>query len=448
MNKKPTRLNESERVALMLSANLKPLEPYKSALFPWLCECTQCGEKVSPKYNTIQQGHSGCKACSLKSSGMKRRKTTEEISRVLNEKGLELVSDYDGVDKPIKVKCLLCNSESQITLGAVRIRTNKGCSKCARSTVSSLQVSNSEAIESMRIKGLEPLEDYPGARTPWKNKCLVCAAETLTTRESLRRRSPELRGCIKCAKLAQNEQMITKNSERILARFAKLELELISQYKSANLAVLVRCSRCGYEFETQGTNLTKQKYGCGRCAGNVADPKEAEAFMRAHGFEPLEPYESFTKPWKCLHTECGNIIQVPFATTKRTSGGCKFCAKYGFQHSKSAYLYLIRNLKLNTVKVGIANPSRRSDGDRLKRFIQLDWEVIAKWNFQEGKHAEHVEKAVFKIIRQERGIPIYLSHQDMPIGGHTETMSADSVDISELKALIAEIVRKENISQP
>lgn len=441
VDKKPIRLNPEQKVELMLKAGLRPLVPYKSATTKWECECLKCGEVVSPMYATIQQGHGGCRSCGYENAGKARRKSIEEIESQLKLIGLELVQQNVKSSEALTVRCLKCGEIQKLGKDAVRLRKHKGCTTCARRAVSSKQVSNEQAEEEMRLKGLEPLEKYMGYKTPWRNRCLVCNKEVLIARESVRRRSPEFQGCKECAKESQNKAHVDKKREAVLSRFESFGLTLLSNYEGASKPIEVRCNRCGYEFVTFGTNLLAQKYGCGRCAGNLLDPIEAVAFMLEHGYEPMEPYTSTTTPWKCKHLECGRVMKIPLSTTKRTGGGCKYCANYGFQYSKPAYLYLIRNEALNAVKIGIANPSRRSDGDRLTRFTKLDWEVIAVWNFQKGSHAEQVEKQIFELIRKERKIPAYLSRSQMVIGGHTETMDANSVDVFELKEILNKIIK-------
>jgi len=433
---KPSRLNSEQRIELMLKAGLRPLVPYQSAITKWECECLSCGSIVSPMYNTIQQGHGGCRSCGASKGGKARRKSIEDLEDKLSKIGLKLIEINEERNQPLVVKCISCGEIQRIGQDAIRLRINKGCTKCVRRVVSSQQVSKDQAEEEMRAKGLQPLEQYVGYKTPWKNQCLVCKEEVLITRESVRRRSLDIKGCKDCAKVAQNNAHVEKKKAEVLKRFELLNLTLLSEYLGAKKPILVKCNRCSYEFTTNGSRLIDKKFGCGRCAGNDIDPEDVFKFLNQLRFEPLEPYVSNKKPLKCRHLDCGNIVEVLLPTIKRTGGGCKFCAKHGFQYSKPAYLYLIRSESLNAVKIGIANPSRRSDGDRLTRFMKIGWEVIGVWNFEIGSHAEEVEKRIFALIRNERKIPVFLSSQDMQIGGHTETMDADSVDILELKDLI------------
>ena len=63
---------EATAVKMMLTANLKPLEPYVSARAKWKCECLKCGATVFPNYNAIQQGEGGCQTCGRLSMASKQ----------------------------------------------------------------------------------------------------------------------------------------------------------------------------------------------------------------------------------------------------------------------------------------------------------------------------------------------------------------------------------------
>lgn len=56
------RIPEVEAVAVMLEANLKPLEPYKSRNTPWRAQCLKCNAIVTPMLGTVMDG-SGCVVC-------------------------------------------------------------------------------------------------------------------------------------------------------------------------------------------------------------------------------------------------------------------------------------------------------------------------------------------------------------------------------------------------
>jgi hypothetical protein len=85
---------------------------------------------VSPKYNSIQQGHGGCLTCGYEKSGRASRKPVEEIRRQLFEKGLDLLELPEKSGGKVSVRCKLCESTQKISLAAIAKRENLGCSKC------------------------------------------------------------------------------------------------------------------------------------------------------------------------------------------------------------------------------------------------------------------------------------------------------------------------------
>lgn len=54
---------EEKAIAIMLEAKVKPLTPYKRARLKWECECLECGRTVSPTLSAVLAGHAGCIYC-------------------------------------------------------------------------------------------------------------------------------------------------------------------------------------------------------------------------------------------------------------------------------------------------------------------------------------------------------------------------------------------------
>ena len=107
---------------------------------------------------------------------------------------------------------------------------------------------------------------------------------------------------------------------------------------------------------------------------------------------------------------------------------------------KNSYVYLITNSELNAHKVGIGNVKKHMD--RLGRFNARGWETYKVWQFETGREALDVEKLIFKVIRQDLNIPIYLSYEQMKsTGGHVETMGADAISLLELEKIIKKVIR-------
>jgi hypothetical protein len=59
-----------------------------------------------------------------------------------------------------------------------------------------------------------------------------------------------------------------------------------------------------------------------------------------------------------------------------------------------------------------------------------------------GYLALGIESKVFRIIRTDLGLPIYLSKDEMPrTGGETETVGADAISLIELEKIINSVIK-------
>jgi hypothetical protein len=137
-------------------------------------------------------------------------------------------------------------------------------------------------------------------------------------------------------------------------------------------------------------------------------------------------------------------VTPEYSSINSGNGGCKYCAEYGFQYSKPAYLYLITNEELNAHKIGIANPAKIKKSDRLHRYRHHGWTVVKIWDFPNGKIAEEIENELLLHLRVNLGIPPYLSISEMGgHGGHTETVSAESISLLKLENYIATAIDRQ-----
>ena len=162
--------------------------------------------------------------------------------------------------------------------------------------------------------------------------------------------------------------------------------------------------------------------------------------MLRSGLRPLEPYKSALNKWKCEHIKCGNIVYPKYNQIYSGQGGCITCAPFGINMENPSYLYLITNSALNAHKVGIGNHKKNSD--RLGRFIKIGWEAHKVWQTKTGAEALEIEKVVFKILRKDMKLPIYLSKEDMPkTEGHSETVDADSISLLQLEKIINKVIK-------
>jgi hypothetical protein len=136
--------------------------------------------------------------------------------------------------------------------------------------------------------------------------------------------------------------------------------------------------------------------------------------------------------------KCGEIVTPSLQNIKRGHGGCVYCQIGAFKHSESAYLYLIHHKEFAAYKVGIGN--LKTVHDRIDSHKKYGWELLEKYSFEKGSQAFKIEKKILKWIRNERGLPVYLTNKDFKHGGATETFSDESITALEIKNKIEEVI--------
>jgi hypothetical protein len=192
-------------------------------------------------------------------------------------------------------------------------------------------------------------------------------------------------------------------------------------------------------------SIRKSAVGCKFCAGTYVDADEARKFMESKGYEPLAKYKSTDSPWKCKHIICGTICAPTYGTIKRGGGGCRNCADWGYSYDKKSYLYFIKNEELGAFKVGIANVSKLKKSDRLHRHGLDGWKVIKVWQFDNGHAPMEIEAQFFKVIRKDRGLPVFLKKGVMKYEGENETFAKNAIKENEVLRIVNQLIRKRGV---
>lgn len=354
----------------MLTANLKPLEPYISSGAKWKCECLTCGDIVSPAWDSVRSGQGGCKRCGYIEVGNILRKDSKNIIAIMISKNLKPLEPYKSNKKPWKCLCLKCGHEVSPRFNSIK-RGQGACEYCSGTKIDPLK-----AINFMISKNLKPLEPFKESRSKWKCECLNCGEIVYPLYNTVHQGQG---GCAKCGKLTAAEKLRFTNTE-------------------------------------------------------------ASEIMLKAGYEPLETYENSMAKWKCRCLKCGRTVYPALHNIQAGSGGCIFCAEIGFNHNKPAYLYIIFNDHLNSIKVGIGNPGSRPD--RIKSFLKAGWHLFKKYDFSLGNDAWKIEVEVLRWLRKELKYPPHLTTEQMPkTGGHSETVNADSITILQMQKKVEELIK-------
>lgn len=357
------------------------------------------------------------------------------VEGVMLKAGLKPLEPYKNSKTPWKCECLKCGKVVSPTFNNTKTKERIGCVYC-----NSRVTDPRDAIQRMNENKLIPLEPFVSGRKPWKSKCMVCGAIVNPILHDIRR---GYGGCKKCGikKQALMTRMPIKDALSIMEA---AKLRPVEPYSRSNKPWKSECLVCG---AVVAPTLSSVRSGasCRVCAfkklaKNQRLPEdEAINRMLKAKLQPLEPYVNSSQAWKSLCLVCGEIVR-PHLTSISKGGGCFYCAVAGIQMSKPSYVYLISNDDLNAHKIGIGN--KRKNRDRLRKFMNKGWEPYKVWEFNTGAEALKVEKAVFKILRKDLKLPVYLSAEQMPVtGGETETIDSDSISLVQLEKIVNEVIK-------
>lgn len=240
------RLNPAAAVAVMLSSNLKPLEPFPGRTNQWSCECLKCGRVVAARYDGVKQRKpNGCAYCT-------RKRTDPEIAAAtMRAAGFEPLVPYPGSRVPWRCRCMGCGREMSPHFNAID-QGEGGCAHCSRR-----KVDDEDAVEIMREAGLEPLGPYPGSKVPWRCRCMKCEREITPRYNTVQQGG----GCAYCA----------GNSTDAAAAEAAMRaagLEPLEPYRGNQVAWRCRCVKCGQEVTPNLHNVKAGNGGCIHCTSS------------------------------------------------------------------------------------------------------------------------------------------------------------------------------------
>jgi hypothetical protein len=173
------------------------------------------------------------------------------------------------------------------------------------------------------------------------------------------------------------------------------------------------------------SGIVQGKGGCKYCAGRAVDADEAVADMLRAGLEPLQPYVRSLDPWPSRCTACGREVSPTYAAVKHQGNRCRYCATGGIDLTAPAFVYLVTHPQLGAHKVGIGMVG----GPRLALHQKHGWQVYRTVNVPTGEEAYRVESEVLRWLRLDLGLPPFLTPEDMPQRGDTETVEADAVGL-------------------
>lgn len=105
-------------------------------------------------------------------------------------------------------------------------------------------------------------------------------------------------------------------------------------------------------------------------------------------------------------------------------------------YMEQAILYLLYSPEHRAIKIGISDIS----GKRFASHRQHGWILIKYWHFFERYRAKEVESIVLRTLRDRYGH--YLTKEQMPHGGYTETFDASKVTRRMLIRMVNKAIKE------
>jgi hypothetical protein len=409
-------VSKKRAIELFRSKDLEPLEIFPGTNVRWKSKHLKCGKIVFPRYSSIQQGQSGCGFCA------KTRVDADEATSLFKEKGLIPLENYVNNSTPWRSIHIKCGREVAPAYNSIQ-QGSGGCAYCVGNIVDP-----KEAEKLFISRGLIPQEEFPGSNKPWKSIHAQCGREVFIKYAYVLDGS---NGCRECA-------VNYVNPELALEVFRSAGLEPLEPYPGASRGWRSIHTVCGREVAPNWGYVRKYLAGCKYCAGKAITEIDAVAILESKGFKPLEPYPGSQIPWKMLHIKCGNNVSPRLNSLQYSGGGgegCRKCADSSFNYSEPAIIYLMTNAELLAHKVGISGENK----NRVQQHRRYGWETFKIIKFEMGERAYEVEQEVFFWLSETFGWTPYLSKEDMPQGGYTETIDASEIDLPTIWAKVEEL---------
>jgi hypothetical protein len=260
---------------------------------------------------------------------MPAKVTSQEAEIIMRNQGYEPLVPYPGWTVPWRFLCTKCGNEGATRVAGVKNRGG-GCRHCGKAnSASGRRLDGDSVTQQMLLRGLEPLEPYPGAAVLWRVRCSDCKNEFFARWSKVHGRGD---GCKVCG--AKRRGDAKKISPEDAATFVRSQgYEPLEPYKGSKVKWRLLHVACGREVTPKYENIKVGQGGCVECgkkksaAARKKDSDQAAAWMREQYLEPLDPYPGSKHSWLCKCLRCGNVASTTMETVLAGNLGCIPCGR-------------------------------------------------------------------------------------------------------------------------
>ena len=179
------------------------------------------------------------------------------------------------------------------------------------------------AVEVVRAAGLEPLEECPGSKEPWRCRCTSC--DDIVSPRYNTIQQGRGRGCNRCGKVRGGLARRVPQSEAVKDMLAA-GVKPLDPYPGAMRPWRSRCGACRREVQPSLHNVRSGQSACAYCAGQKVDVNAAREAMIDVNVLPLADFPGSDEPWECECVICGKLVTPRYSSIKAGQGGCRYCA--------------------------------------------------------------------------------------------------------------------------
>ncbi len=237
--------------------------------------CLECGKEFRPTFWWLMKG-SGCKACSMKRSGEKRRDSEQQFSekkdKIRETSNIEVMSEYSkykNAHTKLECLCLVCGSsfESKMT----NLLSGKGCRSCViiKSRVGQEEFEEFKTKSADVVEILTDYSQYTRSDKYLECKCATCGREFKKTFAALKKGH----FCAVCGhnsggvKLRVPEEEFYSRVEQFYSKKKILVLTKYDQYRRSGDRLECICEVCNSKIFPSFGTLTRGG-GCAVCASS------------------------------------------------------------------------------------------------------------------------------------------------------------------------------------
>ena len=319
-----------------INPNIEVLEEYINNKTKILHRCKTCLNEWGIKPGHALSGH-GCKKCSDKLNGLKKRKNPETfISELKNihSENIEVIGEYINNNTSLLCRCNICNHEWNPY--PCNLLKGHGCPICAGRFTEELFQNKLK----QKHPNIELLEKYKSLNVHIKVKCKKCNYIWNPITKLLLKND----GCPYCAERIK----ITKyNFMELFNKNGNKNVDIIGNYINSTTNIQCKCKVCdniwfGYPY------LLVNGSGCKRCSDinnglkhRLSHNEYIEKMSNTNNnIEIIGTYKTAKDNIECKCRKCG-CIWTPIAYSLLQGNGCPCCS--GSKGEKTIELFLKEN---------------------------------------------------------------------------------------------------------